>query len=202
MASLLAPPPLAPEPSSNETLNDPSASSVDDLQESSETMGDDNRGQESPPQGNASAESDNAMHVDERSSTPAPTPNNRPPKRPRQNTVPVNDRTSTSPPPPNTPPPKRTRQNTKRNYQEADDEESNDESDEEMAPPPKSNKTNRQKSQATIQSSRATHELRLKVHKRRAVPVILGSRYMKVEVIDLTEIEVINAMSPLFCNLF
>jgi hypothetical protein len=162
-------------------------------------MVEDNRRSESPQEGNVSAENENAMNVDERSSTPAPTTNNRPPKRARQNSVPVNDRTSTTPPPPNTPPPKRTRQNTKQNYQEADDEGSDDEADEEMAPPPKSKKMNCQKSQATTQRSRATHS-RLEVHKSGATPVILGSRYVGLEVIDLTEIEVIYSMSPLVCN--
>ena len=187
MSSILAPPPPVPELISNLTLDDSSASSVKAVQETSEAMVDDNRGPESPSSAKGSAENDDAMQVDNCSSMPVPLSNNRPSKRPHQNSIQVNDCTSISAPLPNSPPSKRTCPNTKQNYQEVDDEESNDESDEEMAPPLKSNKTK--------------HQLKLDICKRRTDPVIIGSKYMKIEVIDLTEIEVIYAMFPFFLRI-
>jgi len=177
-----------------------SPSNANGSEEQSQATVDNNKGLESPSNTNGSKEDDDAMQVDDRSLAPVPPSNNQPFKWPCQNSIQVNDCTSMSAPLPNSPPQKRTCQNTKRNYQEADDEESSDESDEEMAPPPKSNKTNRQKSWAIIPSAWPIHDLRLDIHKHGPEPVIVGSKYMymKVEVIDLTEIEVIYAMSPLF----
>ena len=166
MSSIMAPPPPPPEPSAIANPNDPPPGSVQDSRENSSMLADGNVNPTSP-KSNVSTDND-AMQVDANSSTFAPPPNHLPTRR--------------------------TRQNTKRNYEEVEGEKSSEDKKVNL-PPQKSKKAKQRKSQAIVPSSPPTHDLRLDFYKRPPVPIIVGSQYMKYEVIDLTEIEVIHPKS-------
>lgn len=166
MSSIMAPPPPPPEPSAVTNPNDPPPGSVQDSRENSSTLADGNVNPTSP-KSNVSVDND-AMQVDANSSTFAPPPNHLPTRR--------------------------TRQNTKRNYEEVEGEKSSEDKKANLLPQ-KSKKAKQRKSQAIVPSSPPTHDLRLDFYKCPPVPIIIGSQYMKYEVIDLTEIEVIHPKS-------
>ena len=122
MSSIMAPPPPPPEPSTIANPNDPPPGSVQDSQENSSMLADDNVNPTSPPKSNISTD-DDAMQVNANSSTFASPPNHLPARW--------------------------TRQNTKRNYEEVEGEKSSEDKKANL-PPQKSKKVKQCKSQAIV----------------------------------------------------
>jgi len=86
---------------------------------------------------------------------------------------------------------KRTRGQMKRNYQDLDPESS--EEDRQAPGLPNAKKPKHPKSRATPRRTKTPRDLALQ---RPPLPVMIGSQYMKVDVIDLTKIEVNRHTHP------
>jgi hypothetical protein len=91
-----------------------------------------------------------------------------------------------------------TRSNTKRNYADLGKEWLEEE--DQQSAPSKTKKARNRKSQAVSRTTRTSGDLRSQVHKNRAVPIIAGTKYMHIDIIDLTTIEVNCALCPIVTN--
>ena len=118
------------------------------------------------------------------------------PRTPPPNTdldMQLDDPHSTSTSPANNPPNKSTRFNARRNYRELGVESSSEH--EQADAPAKHKKSKKPKSQTNPRGS-TTGDLKSAVHQSRPLPIIYGTHYMKIEVIDMTEIEVNSPKCP------
>lgn len=91
-----------------------------------------------------------------------------------------------------------TRSNTKRNYADLGKEWLEEE--DQQSAPSKTKKARNRKSQAVSRTTITSGDLRSQVHKNRAVPIIAGTKYMHIDIIDLTTIEVNCPLCPIVTN--
>ena len=88
--------------------------------------------------------------------------------------------------------------NTKRNYADLGKEWLEEEV--QQSAPSKTKKPRNRKSQAVSRTTRTSGDLQLQVHKNRSVPIIAGTKYMHIDIIYLTTIEVNCPIYPIVTN--
>lgn len=126
-----------------------------------------------------------SMPDESRSNAPPSTGNDMQVDEPSSNaTAPTPDTLQTKP----------TRPNAKKNYGDFGNESL--EGQEQEPAPPQAKKPKGPKSTATSRNTTRSRDLRTQLQRRQPRPILAGTQFMKVEVIELTEIEVNPPTSP------